>query len=197
MLTQILAQNIKFYYQLQQVISLGQTQRDFMRILNSGIDNLSGLIMVMPIRDEKILEDLRTFKQATLKIQALYGAVPVSKEAGLQVLHDQTVAESIKLLNDSKTYADQQEKNAARILVESRSASPKGAARIGAQTSAEILQTLNQLVRLNSQMLKLQSQQLAVKNKEEKDSVKHFQKIRTDVNDSVKSYNANFEFPKF
>ena len=100
-------------------------------------------------------------------------------------------------MNESKVYAEQQEQNAVKIIAESRGASPKGAARISAQTSAEILHTLNQLLKINGQMLKLQSEQLAVRNKEDKDSVRHFQKVRVDVGTSAKNYQANLSFPKF
>ncbi len=196
-LVKILAENIRRYQQLQTMISQAREQRDFMHLLNSGIDNLSGLIAVMPIRYQKILEDLRTFQAAANKVQMLYGSVPLSSESALQLLHDQTVAESIKLTNDSKNYAEQQEVNAVKIIAETRGASPKGAARISAQTNAEILHTLNQLLKINGQMLKLQSEQLAVKNKEEKDSVRHFQRVRTDVKSSNKNYQANLSFPKF
>ncbi len=196
-LTQILAQNIKHYYQFQQMISEAKGQRDFWRMINSGIDNLSGLLMVLPIKDQKILEELTTFKSAMKRVEILYGPIPVSAEAPLQLLHDQTVAESIKLTNDSKDYADKQEQNAVRIIAESKGASPKGAARMAAQTNAEILHTLNQLLKLNGQMLKLQSEQLAVRNKEEKDSVRHFQRVQADVGRAVSNYNADLGFPKF
>lgn len=196
-IVKMLYEAYKRYAQLQQMIQQGKEQRDLWRMLNSGIDNLSELIAVLPIKDQKILEDLRTFQEATRKIQMLYGPVPVSAESAIQLLHDQTVAESIKLTNDSKTYAEQQEKNAVRIIEETRGASPKGAARISAQTNAEILHALNQLIKLNGQMLKLQSEQLAVRNKEDKDSVRHFQRVRSDVGNSAKTYQADLSFPKF
>lgn len=196
-LLKILAEDYKRYQQLQSVISHAKDQREFLRILNAGIENLSGLLATMPIKDQKILEDLKTFQQAVNKIEVIYGSVPKSAEAAMQILHDQTVAESIKITNESKIYADQQEQNAVKIIAESRGASPKGAARISAQTSAEILHTLNQLLKINGQMLKLQSEQLAVRNKEDKDSVKHFQRVRADVGASVKNYQANMSFPQF
>lgn len=187
----------KRYAQLQQMIQQGKEQRDLWRLLNAGIDNINSLIAVLPIKDQKILEDLRTFQEATRRIQMLYGPVPISAESALQLLHDQTVAESIKLTNDSKTYAEQQEQNAVRIIAETRGASPKGAARIAAQTNAEILHALNQLIKVNGQMLKLQSEQLAIRNKEEKDSVRHFQRVRADVKNSAKTYQADLSFPRF
>ncbi|MDB5039158.1 MAG: hypothetical protein JWQ35_2686 [Bacteriovoracaceae bacterium] len=196
-LMKILAEDLRRYQQLQTMISQSKDQREFMRILNSGIDNINNLITALPIKDQRILENLQTFQDASRQIETLYGSVPVSEEAPLEHLHDETVAESIKLTNDSKIYANQQEQNANRIITESRSASPKGAARISAQTSAEILHTLNQLLKIDGQMLKLQSEQLALRNKEEKDSVRHFQQVRTDVATSTKTYQANLDFPKF
>lgn len=196
-IVKILYEAYKRYTQLNEMIAYAKGNQDFLRILHAGIDNLDGLIATMPIQDEKLLGDLRTFKEAVNKIENLYGAVPQSKEAGIQLLHDQTVAESIKLMNESKTYAEQQEKNATKIIAESRGASPKGAARINAQVSAEILHTLNQLLKINGQMLKLQSENLAASNKSEKDSVRHFQKIHSDIGSSIQNYQANLNFPRF
>lgn len=196
-LVQILAENIRRYQQLQTMISQAREQKEFLKALNSGIDNLSGLAAAYPIRDQRILEELKTFQETINKVQSLYGSVPMSKESAIQTLHDRTVAESIKLTNDSKSYAQQQEINAVKIIAESRNASPKGAARINAQTNAAILHTLNQLLKINGQMLKVQSEQFAVNNKHGKDSVRHFQKVRADVNHSTQNYTADMNFPKF
>ena len=86
-LIKMLAEDYKRYQQLQLMIQNARDQREFLRILNSGIDNISSLIAIMPIKDQRILEDLKTFQQAVGKVESLYGSVPKSREAALQILH--------------------------------------------------------------------------------------------------------------
>src|SRR5207253_1168515 len=131
----------------------------YLRWINQGLDNSIGLLGSLPIKDEKILADLREFRTAMGKVEGLYGQVPKSPEEALQLLHDQTVAESLRMANSFKEYSETQEKNSELIAIEAREASPKGAARMQAEMSAEILKSLSQLIRVNTQMLKLQSEE--------------------------------------
>jgi len=174
-LMQILQENIRHYYQLQQMIGQGRDSDRYLRWINAGLDNSIGLLQSLPIKDEMVLADLREFRQAMRKVEGLYGKIPRSPEEALQLLHDQTVAESLRMANDFKIYSENQERNADVIAVNARDASPKGAARMQAETSAQVLKSLAQLIRLNTQMLKLQSEQLAVNNKSSKEGVANFQ----------------------
>lgn len=196
-LTQILAENIKQYEQLRMIIGQGQDQMDYLRAINNGIDNSIGLLSSLPVKDEKLLSDLREFKGAVQKVESLYGAIPKSPEQGLHELHDQTVAESLRMVNTAKDFSDTQEKNADIIRVEARQASPKGAARMQAETSAEILRTLSQLVRLNTQTLKLQSEQLAMNNKTSKDEVTNFQKVNRDLGSGFTNFKPDMGLTRF
>lgn len=180
-LMKILAESIKQYYQLKEMIGQGRDHIDYLRWLNAGIDNSMGLLESLPIKDEKILADLREFKKATEKIEFLYGKVPKSPEEALQILQDQTVAESLRMATSFKDYSEKQEKNSALIAAQARVASPRGAVRMQAETSAEILNSLAQLIRLNTQSLKLQSEQLALSNKTSKDGVTNYQRISRDL----------------
>jgi hypothetical protein len=103
-LMQILAESIKQYYQLQQMIGQGRDQMNFLRTLNDGIENSIGLLQSLPIKDEKVLSDLRDFQNALQKIDSLYGRIPTSPEQPLQLLHDQTVAESLRMATSFKEY---------------------------------------------------------------------------------------------
>lgn len=196
-LTQILMENIKQYQQLQAMIGQGNDQMNFLRDLNSGIDNSIGLLASLPVKDEKVLSDLREFKTAVQRIQSIYGMVPISPEKQLHDLHDQTVAESLRMANSAKDFSDVQEKNADVIRVEARQASPKGAARMQAETSAEILRTLSQLVRLNTQILKLQSESLAMNNKNSKEAVSNFQKVNRDLGSGFSNFKPDMGFIRF
>ncbi len=196
-LMQILSENIKHYYQLKSLIDQGSDQMEYLKYLNAGIDNSIGLLESLPIKDEKILADLKDFKKAMQKVDSLYGKVPTSPEMALQALHDQTVAESLKMANSFKEYSETQEKNSELIASQARQASPRGAVRMQAETSAEILKSLAQLLRLNTQMLKLQSEQLAMTNKSSKENVANFQKVNDDLGAGFSKFKPDMKFVTF
>ena len=66
-----------------------------------------------------------------------------------------------------------------------------------AETSAEILRSLSQLIRLNTQMLKLQSEQIAMTNKSAKDGVVGFQKINQDIGAGFSKFKPDMKFVSF
>lgn len=196
-LMQILSENIRRYYQLQQMIGQGREQMDYLRLINSGLDNSIGLLDSLPIKDEKVLAELRNFKDAVSRVETLYGKIPTSPDGALHLLHDQSVAESLRMANSFKDFSETQEKNSLLIAAQAREASPKGAARMQAETSAEILRTLSQLIRLNTQMLKLQSEQIAMANKSAKDNVIGFQKINQDLGNGFSKFKPDMKFIAF
>jgi len=196
-IVKIYLENIKRFYQLKEMIEQAHKHDQYIRVLNEGLNNAVGLMEVLPIRDEKILGQIRDFQAALSKVEEIYGLVPKSKDEALQRLHDLTIAESLKLSNASKDYAEKQESNAVKVFIQSTSASPKGAERMAAQTSAQILHSLGQLLRLNGQMLKLQSESFALTNKEEKDSSANFNKTKKDLEKSMKQIKPSYELPRF
>lgn len=196
-LAKILIENIKQFYQLKTMIETAKNHEDFVRALNAGLENSIGLLESLPIKDEKILADLKDFRKSVEKIEFLYGKVPKSPEEAVQFLHDQTVAESLRMANSFKDFSEVQEKNSEVIAVQARQASPKGAARMQAETSAEILRSLSQLIRLNTQMLKLQSQQLAMSNKFSKDEVNNFQRVNQDLGSGFSKFKPDMNLVRF
>lgn len=196
-LMQILQENIRHYYQLQQMIQQGRNTDGYLRWINAGLDNSIGLLNSLPIRDEQVLASLREYRTALGKIETVYGSIPRSPEDMLHKLQDQTVAESLKMANDFKEYSTVQERNSDLIAVQARQASPKGAARMQAETSAEILKSLSQLLRLNTQMLKLQSEQLAFTNKQSKDGVANYQKVSRDLGSGFANFNPDMKLVHF
>ncbi len=196
-IVKIYLENLKRFYQIKQMIDQGERQHNFMRALNEGLNNATGLMHVLPIKDERILADLKNFQTSLQKIEELYGLVPKSSDAAMQKLHDDTVAESLKLSNAVKDYAEVQEINANNVFIQSASASPKGAERMNAQTSAQILHSVNQLIRLNGQMLKLQSESLALTNKQGKEYAESFNKSKSDLSQAMRGMKADYSFPKF
>jgi hypothetical protein len=196
-LVQILAEDLQRYAQLKQMINQGKDQVEFLQQLNSGLENSYGLLQSLPVKDESILANLRQFQDAVKSIDNVYGTIPKSESAVMEALHDQTIAESLRMVNSFKDYSDQQEQNSIMIAAQSQDASPKGAARMAAETSARVLQSLSQLIRLDTQMLKMQSEQFAMSNKGGKDSVKNFQKVNTDFGKSFQGFKSDMGLVQF
>lgn len=197
LLMQILAENIKHYYQLQQMIGQAKSTEDYLRLVNAGLDNSMGLLNRLPVKDENILSELRNFKQALGIVESIYGNVPKSKEQTLQLLNDQTVAESMRMANSFKQYSEEQEENSVKIAIQSRQASPKGAARMQAEASAQILGSISQLIRLNTQMLKMQSEQFAMQNKMNKGEVANFIKVNDGLSGGFSNFKMDMSLGKF
>lgn len=196
-LMQILAENIQHYYQLKTMIGQGTDQAEFLRQLNAGIENSIGLLQSLPVKDEKILANLREFQGALNSVTEIYGSIPKSPDATMQTLHDQTIAESLRMINTFKEYSEAQEQNSIMIAAQSRDTSPKGAARMQTETSAQILRSLSQLIRLDTQMLKLQSEQFALNNKVSKDGVGNFQKLNRDFGNSFSGMKSDMGLIQF
>ncbi|MBS1983271.1 MAG: hypothetical protein JST16_03790 [Bdellovibrionales bacterium] len=196
-IVKMLYEAYKRYTQLQQMIQQSKSHLDYLRAVNAGLDNIMGIVSSLPVKDERVLEDLKNFKDAVQKVNDLYGAVPQSKESNIQLLHDDTIAESLKLTNSAKEYAEGQEANAIRAFQMAGQMSPKGAARLAASTNAQILHTLSQLLRVHGQMLKVQSEEFALSNKQEKDSVGRFNKVNADMKESLEKFQGDFELPRF
>lgn len=123
-----------------------------MREINSGLDASIRLLESLPIKDEKILGQLRTFQRSLQEIEKIYGAIPKSPDESFQQINDLAVAESLKMVNSATDYAEKQEENSARLEARSWDMSPKGAMRMQAQINSQILLTLNQILRMNAQL---------------------------------------------
>ena len=196
-LIKILEENYRRFIQLKQMIDTANGHYDYIRVLNRGLDDSIGLLQTLPIKDEKILAELRSFRDATNRVEVLYGKIPKSPDQALHLLHDQSVAESLRMANSFKDFSEAQEKNSLLIAAQARDASPKGAVRMQAEMSAEILRSLSQLIRLNTQMLKLQSEQVAMTNKSSKDEVAGFQKVNRDLGMGFSKFKPDMKFISF
>ncbi len=196
-LIKILEESIRRYYQLQQMIQSSRDAQEFMREINRGLDDSVRLLSALPIRDEKILGQLKTFQTSIDEVQKIYGMIPKSPDEIVQKTNDLAVAESLKMATNANEYAEKQEVNATMIESRSWEMSPKGAMRMQAQVSSQILLTLNQILKMNSQLLKMQSAQFATQNREEKQDVLRFQRFSRDVASTSKSFSGDLTLPKF
>ncbi len=196
-LVKILEENYRRYLQLKHMMDTASGHYDYIRALNKGLENSIGLLESLPVKDDEVLGRLKSFRQAVGHIENLYGKIPKSPEEALHRLHDESVAESLRMANAFKDFSESQEKNSQKMSVQARRASPKGAARMQVQSNAEILRSLSQLIRLNTQMLKLQSEQLAITNKAAKDNVSRYQKVSTDLGRGFSNFEPEMGFIRF
>lgn len=196
-LAKLVEESVRRYQQLQQVIQSSKEAQAYMREINSGLDASIRLMESLPIKDEKVLGQLRTFQRSLEEIEKIYGAVPKSPDEPFQQVNDLAVAESLKMVNSANEYAEKQESNSAMLEARSWDMSPKGAMRMQAQVSSQILLTLNQILRMNAQSLKLLSADLAARNREEKMDVVKFQKFSKEVAMTSKAFAGDLTLPKF
>lgn len=196
-LIKLVEESIRRYYQLQQMIQTSRDAHNFMRDINRGLDDSIRLLEALPIKDEKILGQLQSFQKSLSEIEKIYGAIPKSPEELVQKTNDLTVAESLKMATSANEYAEKQESNASLLEARSWDMSPKGAMRMQAQLSSQILLTLNQILKMNSQLLKMHSAQFASQNREEKQEVLRFQKVSKEVASTSKSFSGSLALPRF
>lgn len=196
-LIKIYEENIKRFIQIREMIHQAKSHDQYIRALNEGLNNAAGLAQVLPLKDDQILAQLRQFQDALKKVEEIYGIVPKGSDSELHKLHDRTIAESLKLANVLQEYSLQQEQNATAVFYQSTQASPKGAERMNAQMSAQILHSINQLIKVNGQMLKMQSESLAFANKHDKDSAAGFNKTTNDFKGSMMKFKPSYSFPRF
>ncbi len=196
-LIKLVEQSIRHYQQLQMMIQYSKDAQSYAHEINSGLEASIRLMESLPIRDEKILGQLRTFQRSLQEIEKIYGAIPKSPDEPFQQVNDMAVAESLKMVSNATDYAEKQEMNSARLEARSWDMSPKGAMRMQAQVSSQILLTLNQILRMNAQLLKMQSADLAAKNREEKQDVMKFQRFSKEVAITSKAFTGDLSLPKF
>lgn len=101
------------------------------------------------------------------------------------------------MVTGANEYAEKQESNSVNLEARSWDMSPKGAMRMQAQISSQILHTLSQILRMNAQLLKMQSADLAAKNREEKQNVMKFQRFSKEVTVTSKAFSGSLSLPKF
>lgn len=196
-LIKLVEESIKRYMQLQQVIQTSREANAYIREINSGLDASIRLLSSLPIQDEKILGQLRTFQRSLKEIERIYGGIPKSPDQPVQQINDLAVAESLKMVSNATDYAEKQETNAGLLEARSWDMSPKGALRMQAQVSSQILLTLNQILRMNAQLLKMQSAQFASRNRDEKQDVLRFQHFSREVASTSRSFSGNMTLPRF
>ncbi len=197
-LLEILANSISQLTQLYEVVNNGNQSLGLMQDINRGINEALGVVRLMQNSPNAgMYGDWTSVDRALRNLQTIYGAVPQSANASIQQNTDRSVAEAVSLNNSLYTFADDLQRVGLEIDAHSRSTSPKGAARLTAQSLGVVVQAMNQQIRAQATSLKLQAQTLAVNNKQEKEETKEFLKTTSTLATSMKSHNSQFRTPRF
>lgn len=87
-LIKLVEQSLRHYQQLQMMIQYSKDAQAYAREINSGLDASIRLMESLPIKDEKILGQLRTFQRSLQEIEKIYGAIPKSPDQPFQQIND-------------------------------------------------------------------------------------------------------------
>lgn len=196
-LVRLINENMERYKQLETMIAQSKNRDEYLRLIHRGLDNAEGIIQTLPIRDKKVLEEMKGVDRTIRQLEKIYNAIPKGSGTEMMHKHDKSVAESINMIKDSKRYVSRQEENSNKILRQATMASPKGAQRMAAVGNAQILHALSQLIKINGQILKLQSENLASSNKQSKDSLEHFNRFNEEMKKGFTLFKQGRGLPRF
>ncbi len=197
-LIQILANALKQYIELKNIVENGRDQLDLIREINRGVnDSLQLARMINPNMDPGLYKDWQNAGDALAKLQSIYGIVTNSPDSKVYSDTDQNVAEAVTLNNDIYKYTQNIDELGEAIKEYSHEVSPGGAQKLTAQTLGVMLQVMNQSLRTQATGLKLQAQTMAVQNKKEKDSTKQYLETANTLRLAMKKEKIQFVAPRF
>ena len=196
LLTQIVVNTIQQISKLSSIVGTTKESLQYMQDLNRGLQDALNLAKTMnSTLKPGVLSDLQGADRALEVINRLYGEVPQTGEAGMQLTMDRTAAEAIHLHNEAFRYADLVDPEAERIKDYSKVVSPQGAERLTAESLGVLIHVLNQVLRTNAAMLKLQGEQLALQNKKEKLSSQQFKLQYEGLSKAFGSLRPEYQLP--
>lgn len=197
-LIEILANALKQYIELKNIVENGRDQLDLIREINRGVnDSLRLAQTINPNIDPGIYKDWQNAGDALAKLQSIYGIVTNSPDSKVYSDTDQNVAEAVTLNNDIYKYTQNIDELGEAIKDYSHDVSPGGAQKLTAQTLGVMLQVMNQSLRTQATGLKLQAQTMAVQNKKEKDSTKQYLETANTLRVAMKKEKIQFVAPRF
>ncbi len=197
-LLEILANNIKQLYQLMEMVQKSSDNLRLLRDINAGVSD--ALVLVESLKEIPniyLYKDWKTVNQALQQISVLYGKIPKSKLAKGQQNSDLAVAEAITLNNHLLSYATENQKTGKKIKDRSQVVSPKGAAKLSAQSLGVLVENSGESLRAQATSLKMQAQQMATENQKNKEETEHFMGLTHDLSDSLKHKTPKFTTPRF
>ncbi len=197
-LAHILANAIKQYIELKNILENGRDQLDLIRQINQGVnDSLRLAQTINPNIDPGIYKDWQDASDGLAKLQSIYGIVTNSPDSKVYSDTDQNVAEAVAMNNDIYKYTKNIDELGEVIKDYSHEVSPGGAQKLTAQTLGVMLQVMNQSLRTQATGVKLQAQTMAVQNKKEKDSTKQYLETANTLRVAMKKDKIQFVAPRF
>ncbi|MCB0413553.1 MAG: hypothetical protein KDD50_04430 [Bdellovibrionales bacterium] len=197
-LVKILANAIKQLMELNNIVQNGRRQFDSFRQLHAGINNALELInTTFPNAGSKVYEDWKKIDGSIKKYEQIYGIIKNTPNSGILSDIDRTLTEALVLNNNTYNMSHRIDMAGENIKVHSQQVSPKGAAKLTAQSLGIVLQTMNQSLRTQSTQLKIQAQNAAKKNKEDKEETKFILNMSSDLKNKLQNSDFQFNIPRF
>jgi len=197
-LLEILSNTISQLYQLMALVQQTQDTLALMRDINGGLNDALGVIQVIrQQQDAGLYGDWGSVEKALRNVEKIYGSVPKSSLSSVQKNTDQNIAEAIAMnrsLFDAANYYDQV---GSQIQSRAQVASPKGAAKLTAQSLGLVVQVMNESLRAQASGIKLDAQRLVNENQKEKQETRQFQNATKGLSNSLKHHESTFITPKF
>ena len=197
-LLQILSENIKQLIELEEIVSNGRNNLDLLTEVNRGKTDCLNLIRtISPSVDAGHYGDLKKIEDVLKKFNTVYGMVVESPDAPAQRSIDVAVAEAVTMNSAIYDYTKEMDKVGEDIKAYSSEVSPKGAAKLTAQSLGVIIHVMNQQLRAQGALLKLQAEGIAATNKRDKDQTAAYLKSANLISNAMKASDQKFERPRF
>ncbi len=197
-LAKILFNAVKQLNEMRRVVNSTKDTVRIARDLNRGINNALNLLKTAyPESELGLYKDWDNFQEALRNVEEIYGHSVRSKDSASQGDLDRSIAEAILMYNKITKHAKRVDGIGESISSQSRNASPKGAARLGAQANAVGLHVQNQSLRTHSAILKLDAQNSAIRNKKDKDETRFFLDSAKKLKKAMKNHEPTYKTPRF
>lgn len=197
-LAQLVANALKQLIQLKNMLATAKHNLELVRNINKGIDEALAIFQTLnPDLDPGIYKDWRKVDQAIRNLEKIYGVVTDSPLAAIQTNLDRVAAEAITKNNKIYDYTKKIDQIGENIKAYSKVVSPKGAQKLTAQSMGVMLHVMNESLRAQATGLKLQAQSVADHNRAEKDRTREILKTTNSLKGMMKSYDPQFDLPRF
>jgi hypothetical protein len=197
-LTQILAQTIQQLAELRSILGTGQDTLGLMQDINRGInDSLNLMRTISPNTNPGIYSDWTQISGALTQLGGIYGTPIESHDLHVQQDTDESVAEAVTLNNSIYKYTASIDEIGELIKNESHTVSPRGAAKLTAESLGVMLNLQNEMLRTQATGLKLQAQALAIQNRKDKEKTRQMVGSADDLNSALANQNPQFALPRF
>ena len=197
-LTKILSNDIQSLYQLMALVGATEDSLHLVRDINQGLNDSLAMAQTMRVTLPTVLYgDWKDPQQALSKLRSVYGAVPTSKEAGIQGSLDLGVAEAVSQNNAAFSQAEKFDLIGEQVKQASHTVSPGGAQKLTAESMGVMLHVMNESLRTQAVGVKLAAQRLAADNHRDKEETRSTLESAAMLDKAMKSESTSFTTPRF